>query len=470
MSTQNEKPQDELDNIPQNEDQAYASLPDETIEAITDALEEEQHEIVDQHIADMSNADFSDLLEKITPDERQQILEKYSDNIDADVYSEMDEDVRKSILEAMPPKQVAEILDDLDSDDAVDLTENLDEDFRTDVTEHLSAKTKAALEEGLSFPEDSAGRMMQREFVAIPQFWTVGQTIDYLRDSSNDLPEDFSDIFIVSQTHHIVREIPLSRCIRSKRSTKLEDLTLDSVHPIPAALDQEDAAHIFRRENITSAPVVDEDKRLIGVITVDDIVDVIDEEAEEDILKLGGVEQSDIYSAVWTTSLLRFKWLFVNLLTAILASAVISLFDATIEELVALAVLMPIVASMGGNAGTQALTIAIRAIATKELSKTNAWRIVGKETMVGTINGSAFAIIAGILAALWFQNIMLGGVIAAAMMINLIVAGLCGAGIPIALNRMGSDPAVSSTVVLTTVTDVIGFFAFLGLAAIFLMP
>lgn len=467
MSEYNEDIKEKL--TPETEE-ILSTLPDEVITTVITALENEDQPLLDQHLAELSHADTSELLEKVTHSERQQILDKCGHIIDADVYSEMDEDIRKDILESMSAEQVAEIIDELDSDDAVDLTENLDEEFRDDITKHLSAKTRTALEEGLSYPEDSAGRMMQREFVAIPQFWTVGQTTDFLRNSPDELPEDFSDIFIVSPTYHIVGEIPLNKFIRANRSAKLEELKLESVHPIPAIMDQEEVAHVFRRDNISSAPVVDEDKRLIGVITIDDIVDVIDEEAEEDILKLGGLEQSDIYSAVWTTSLLRFRWLFVNLLTAILASGVISLFDATIEELVALAVLMPIVASMGGNAGTQALTIAIRAIATKELSKTNALRIVGKETLVGTINGSAFAIIAGVIAGLWFENVMLGGVIAAAMMINLVVAGLCGAGIPIALNRMGSDPAISSTVVLTTVTDVIGFFAFLGLAALFLMP
>ena len=282
-------------------------------------------------------------------------------------------------------------------------------------------------------------------------------------------PTDFYDIFVISPTYHVEGEIPLSRILRSPRSEKLSNIKLEDVHHIPATLDQEKVAQIFRRENLTSAPVVDDEDRLIGVITIDDVVDVIDEEAHEDFMKLAGLEHGDLYRAVLSTSGSRFRWLFVNLLTAILASAVISLFDATIAQLVALAVLMPIVASMGGNAGTQALTVAVRALATRELSNANAMRIIWKETIVGVLNGAAFAVITGLITYLWFGSAMLGIVIAAAMVLNLVVAGLCGAGIPVLLNKMGSDPAVSSTVFLTTITDVVGFFAFLGLAAMFLL-
>lgn len=256
--------------------------------------------------------------------------------------------------------------------------------------------------------------------------------------------------------------------MRAKRSEKIFDLRLDDVHPVPATMDQEDVSHLFRREDLVSAPVVDANNRLIGVITIDDVLDVIDEEAQEDILRLAGVDQGDLYRAVISTTGTRFRWLFINLLTAILASVVISFFDATIEQIVALAVLMPIVASMGGNAGTQALTVAVRALATHQISDTNTMRVIWKETLVGMLNGAAFAVITGLIAALWFHSSTLGVVIAAAMIINLVVAGLSGAGIPLLLNKMGSDPAVSSTVLLTTVTDIVGFFAFLGLAALFL--
>jgi magnesium transporter len=363
---------------------------------------------------------------------------------------------------------VASVLSSLESDDALDLILNLEEEFQQDIIRKLSAKLRIALEEGLNFPEDSAGRLMQREFVAVPEFWTVGKTLDYLRAAGDNVPADFLDIFAITPTHHVIGEIPLNKILRALRSEKISNLTLEDVHIIPAQMDQEDVAYLFQREDISSAPVVDDEGRLIGVITVDDVIDVINEEAQEDILKLGGVSDSDIYRAVFDSTRSRFRWLFINLLTAILASIVISFFDATIQEIVALAVLMPIVASMGGNAGTQAMTVAVRAIATKELSGANALRIVWKETLVGVLNGLAFALIIGLIAGLWFQNPLLGAVIASAMVINLLIAGASGAGIPVLLNRMGSDPAISSAVVLTTVTDIVGFFAFLGLAALVL--
>ena len=310
---------------------------------------------------------------------------------------------------------------------------------------------------------------MQREFVAIPEFWTAGKTIDYLRTAAGELPNEFYDLVVIDPAYHVKGEVPLNRLVRADRQQKINALTLEELHTIPAEMDQEEVALIFRREDLNSAPVVDNDNRLIGVITVDDIIDVIDEEAEEDILKLAGVRDDDFYRAIISTSTSRFRWLFLNLLTAIIASVVISFFDATIEQIVALAILMPIVASMGGNAGTQALTVAVRALATKELSNTNMFRVISKETLVGTLNGVGFAVIMGVITAIWFQTHMLGMVIAAAMTINLIFAGFFGAAIPIFLNKIGSDPALSSTVLLTTVTDIVGFFAFLGLASMFLV-
>ena len=453
----------------ENEIETFIALPDEQIEVISNALEDDKHHIVIEQISGLSSPDIAELIEKISSDKRDKIIQLYSDNVPPDVFPEIDENIRKEILESMPVQRVSALINELDSDDALDLVLNLEKPFRKDVIKNLSAKTRLTLEEGLNFPEDSAGRLMQREFVAIPQFWTVGKTVDYLRAASKELPDEFFDIFVITPTYHVVGEVPLSRLVKSKRDKKVENLVLDDLHIIPATMDQEELTHIFRREDISSAPVVDEDKRIIGVITMDNIIDVIDEEAQEDIMRLAGVEQSDLYSAVFSTTFMRFKWLSVNLITAILASIVISLFDATIEQMVAIAVLMPIVASMGGNAGTQALTIAVRALATKELSKTNSLRLIWKETIVGTLNGFAFALIIGIISALWFDNQILGAVIASAMIINMIVAGLFGASIPIILNKIGSDPAISSTVFLTTVTDVIGFFAFLGLAALFLI-
>jgi magnesium transporter len=444
-------------------------LTDDEINDIVEALDNNYDEHIVQTLEHFSAADIAELLAKVHEEDRDKLLTRFGVVMPVEVFSELDPELCRRVLAEMPPEQVARIIGDMDSDDALYLIEPLEPTFQKEIIRKLSARSRVTLEEGLAFPEDSAGRLMQREFVAVPQFWTVGKTIDYLRAAGQDLPEDFFDIFIVSPAYRIVGKIPLNRLVRAQRPVKLDTLTIDETHPIPATMDQEEVAQIFRREDLISAPVVDAESRLIGVITIDDVVDVIDEEAAEDILKLAGVDQGgDLYRAVLSTTGSRFRWLFINMLTAILASIVISFFDATIQQIVALAVLMPIVASMGGNAGTQALAVAVRALATRELSGANAFRIIWKETLVGTINGAAFAILMGLIAGLWFHSPMLGIVIAIAMIVNLIAAGMCGAGIPIVLNKLGSDPAVSSTVLLTTVTDVIGFLAFLGLAALFL--
>jgi len=444
---------------------------DDDIQDITDALHDGDKKQVRSLIDNLSVTESAELLAKIIPDDRDALIDQHLKQFDAETFVELDEELRKTILESMPPKQVATIVSDLDSDDAVDLLYNLDPVFQKDVLKKLSAKNRATVEEGLTFPDESAGRLMQREFVAIPQFWTIGKTIDYLRAAGDQLPQEFFDIFIIDPLYHVVGIVPLNQIIRAGRQEKVESLlSMMDLHLIPAEMDQEDVAKIFKDHNIVTAPVVDDTNRLIGVITIDDIVDVIEEEAQEDILRLAGVSTSgtDMYRDVLDTTKSRFSWLAVNLVTAILASWVISLFDATIDQIVALAILMPIVASMGGNAGTQTLTIAVRALATNDLSRTNMMRMIGKETLVGLLNGIAFAVIVGAVTFFWFQHPLLAGVIATAMIVNLIVAGLFGIGIPLALDRVGIDPALASTVFLTTVTDVIGFFAFLGLAAVIL--
>lgn len=445
-------------------------ISDAVIQDVEEALESGYEEGIVNVIADLSPADAAELLVKVSEEDRETLIEKHAAAFDPESFSELPYELRKQTLETMSSSDVAAILSELESDDALDIVEDLEEDFQKEVIRQLSARMRLTLEQGLNFPEESAGRLMQREFVAIPQFWTVGKTIDFLRAAgADDLPDEFFDLFVITPSYHIVGVVPLDHLVRAQRTTKLETLVEDESHSIPATMDQEQVAQIFRRENLTSAPVVDDENRLIGVITIDDVVDVIDEEAQEDILKLAGVGEDDLYSAVLSTTNARFRWLFLNLLTAILAAGVISLFDASIEKIVALAVLMPIVASMGGNAGTQALAVAVRALAMREVSKSNMWRMISKEVMVGTLNGAMFAIVMGVIAAFWFNNGTLGLVIGAAMIINLIAAGLSGAAIPLLLHRFGSDPAVSSVVFLTTVTDVVGFMSFLGLATIFLM-
>ncbi len=439
-------------------------LPDKEIREILYAFKSQDSDTVHAALRELSAVDVAEFIAKIKDDDRQEFLSMYGDALAPETFTQMDQELIRASLPLMAPSYIAETIAGLESDDALVLVETLHDDLKESVINQLPEATKLALEEGLSFPEDSAGRLMCREMVAIPEFWTVGETIDYMRAENDNLPEDFFDLFIIDTAHHLTGEIPLNRIIRSPRSEKIHNLKLEETHPILANMDQEAVAHMFRREDIISAPVVNNNGRLIGMITIDDVIDVIDEEAGEDILRMAGVDSGDLYRAAISTTGNRFRWLFINLMTAVLASFVISFFDATIEQIVALAVLMPIVASMGGNAGTQALTVAVRAIATHEISETNTWRVIWKETLVGVLNGILFAVIMGILAAAWFQSPILGVVIAMAMTINLIVAGFCGAGIPLMLHRMGSDPAVSSTVFLTTVTDVIGFLSFLGLA------
>lgn len=453
----------------ESEVEDFLGLADDTIRKVCHALDEENLEQVASLITDLSASDKAELLEKVSAEERRSIMDGFSSLFEAEAISHLQDEVRKDVLDDMSADEIARIISELDSDDALDLILPLDSAFQQEIIRRLSAKTRIAIEEGLSFPEESAGRLMQREVVAVPQFWTVGKTLDYIRAATNTLPDDFYDIIVIDPAYHVVGEIPLSRLVRAGRSEKIDNLSLKETHPIPATLDQEEVATLFKNEGIASAPVVDEDGRLLGVITYDDVIYVIDEEAEEDILKLGGVKEDDLYRSILSTATSRTRWLLVNLLTAFLAAYVISFFQVTIEKIVALAVLMPIVAGMGGNAGTQAMTVAVRALATNDLSGANAWRVIGKEAAVGLINGLFFSVLIGVIAGTWFHSTGLGLVIGAAMITNLIVAGFFGSSIPVLLDKIGIDPAVASSVFLTTMTDVIGFFAFLGLATLFLV-
>lgn len=444
-------------------------LQDEQIFDIRTALEDQDNLAIPAMLEELSAAEKTELLHKVDAEDRRRLLETYAHFFEAEVISDLDEDIRRSVLMEMGATEVARIISDLESDDALDLILPLDEEFQRDIIRKLSAKTRIALEEGLNFPEESAGRLMQREFVAVPQYWTVGKTLDYLRAAASNLPEDFYDIIVIDPGYHVVGEIPLNRLIRAGRTERIEALSLKETHTVLATTDQEEVAQIFLNEGLTSVPVVDDDGRLIGIITHDDILEVADDEAEEDLLKLGGVKEDDLYRSIMSTATSRSRWLFINLGTAVLAASVISLFEDSIEKIVALAILMPIVASMGGNAGTQAMTVAVRALATNEVSAANSWRVIGKETAVGLVNGMVFSVLIGCIAGVWFKNAELGMVIAGAMVTNLIIAGFFGAGIPIILDRYKVDPAVASGVFLTTMTDVVGFFSFLGLATFFLL-
>ena len=446
-------------------EEAVYDLDAELADGVVVALAEGRAGRVRELISPLHYADVADLLERLSPDERRALHDVMGDDFDAGVLPELDDTVRDEIIEHMDADDLAAAVADLESDDAFRIIEDLDSEEQQQVLDAIPDADRVLIEEGLTYPDDSAGRLMQREMVKVPAHWTVGRTIDFMRDDSEGLPEVFYDIFVVDPRHRPVGSIPLSRLLRTKRPIGVADIMETEMKLIPVATDQEDVAFLFRQRDLVSAPVVDEGGRLVGAITVDDVVDVIHEEHEEDIMLLGGVPVDDLYSAAVDTTRSRFSWLLVNLATAILASATIGLFAASIEQMVALAVLMPIVASMGGNAGTQAMTVAVRALATKELTSTNALRVIGKELIVGGINGILFAVITGAVAWAWFSNPTLAVVIAMAMVVNMIVAGLAGATIPVLLERAGHDPAIASGVLLTTMTDVIGFFTFLGLAA-----
>jgi magnesium transporter len=397
------------------------------------------------------------------------LLEHARGKIDPETLAYLDYSVREDVLEMLEPGEVAAAITVLDTDDALNVIVDLEPEDQEAVLRELSPPDRAILEEALSFPEDSAGRLMQRELVTVPGTWSVGDTIDYMRNRAARLPSDFYDIFVVDSDRKPLGKVPLSRLMRNRRPVQVADILITDTYPVPVTMDQEEVALLFQQYSLVSVPVVNEAGRLVGVITVDDVVDVIHEEAEEDIMRLGGVREDDFYDAILDTTRSRFSWLLINLGTAIAASLVIGVFETTIEQVVALAVLMPIVASMGGNAGTQTLTVAVRALAMKELTTANALRIVSKEVLVGGINGIVFALLIGLIAWAWFGEPLIGVVIAAAMIINLLIAGFSGIIIPLLLERMEIDPAVASGVVLTTVTDVVGFFSFLGLAALVLL-
>jgi magnesium transporter len=437
--------------------------------SIREALEADSPQRIRELLISVHAADIADLLERFAPDDRLRVIDTIRLDFDPDVLAELDDAVREEVIEHIGVEETAAVVAEMDTDDAVQVIEELDEPEQQELLAEMSDSDRVLIEEALTYPEDSAGRMMQRELVAVPPYWTVGQTIDYMREHADqdesDLPETFYDIFVVDPGHRPIGTIQLSKLLRTKRPVMVAEIMAEDMERIPASMDQEDVAFMFRQRDLVSAPVIDDGERLVGAITIDDVVDVIH---EEDIMRLGGVREDDLYDAAIETTRSRFSWLFVNLITAVLASIVISFFEGTIDQIVALAVLMPIVASMGGNAGTQAMTVAVRALAMKELTPTNSLRLIGKEILVGWINGVLFAILIGFIAWYWFNNPLLGAVIAVAMVVNLVVAAAAGTTIPLLLERVGVDPAIASAVFLTTVTDVVGFAAFLGLAAIFL--
>ena len=439
------------------------------LEKIRDNIRSENIEFLKNNVLNLHHADIADIFEILSEEDRKLLAVCLENSLPAEVLASLDEQVLSEILDNYKPGILGDLIGELDTDEAVYVIENIDIDRREALIKQIPSEERKLIKQALEFPEMSAGRLMQRDYVAVPKYWNVGQVIDYLRGSVK-VPDQFYSIFIVDPRHIPVGTVPLHRIMRSKRNVVLTDIMIDDPVVVKVNTDQEDIAYLFEKYDLTSAPVVNARNRLIGMITVDDVVEVIQEEAEEDMLKLAGVSgDTDLYMAAWKTARSRFSWLFVNLLTAILASIAIGIFEGTIKQIVALAVLMPIVASMGGNAGTQTLTVAVRAIATRELNPSNSLRVFGKEILVGLINGLVFAVIVGLVAALWFGEHGLGIVIALAMMFNLLVAGFFGASIPIMLQKLKVDPALGASILLTTVTDVVGFFVFLGLAQLMLV-
>jgi magnesium transporter len=438
------------------------------VDLVSDALTRDEPAVAADLVRDLKAPDLADVIELLQPDERVALIQALGSTFDYEVLSELDETVRDQLSEALPNELLARAVTELDTDDAAYVIENLEESDKQEILAQIPSGDREALERNLDYPEDSAGRLMQADFVAVAPYWTVGNVIDHMRES-DDLPDNFNEIFVVDPTFRVMGSVDLSRLLRTKRDIVVSTIMNPDRHIVLATQDQEALARQFQRYDLMSAPVVDANNRLVGVVTVDDVVEVIQEEAEEDIKRLAGVGDERLTDSVADIARPRFWWLFVNLGTAILASAVIGMFDATIEKMVALAVLMPIVASMGGNAGTQTMTVAVRALATRELTTANVARVVFRETAVGLVNGMAFAVVMGLIAYFWFGSNRLGLVIGSAMVINLLAAALAGIFIPLILHRFKFDPAVSSTVFVTTVTDVVGFFAFLGLASVWLV-
>ena len=438
----------------------------EFLQQVSDAIERNDVVALRELAGELHEADTGDLIEALDPDLRARFVELLGSDFDFTALTEVDDAVREEILEELEPETVAEGVRELDSDDAAYILEDLPKQEQAEILEQLPTLERAALARILDYPEDSAGRRMQTEFIAVPPSWTVGHAIDHMRETV-DLPERFWELYVVDTAFKLLGTVGLDRLLRTKRPVPITDLMDDERWSVHATDDQEEVARMFERYNLVAAPVLDAGERLVGVITFDDIVDVIEEEAEEDIKALGGVNRDEELSdSIWTIAKSRFPWLLANLMCALVSAWVISQFEGSIVKMVALAVLMPIVASMGGNAGTQTMTVAVRALATRDLSDANSLRVVRREVIVGLINGVGFALIMGTIAAVWFQVADLGLVIGLAMICVLTAAAIGGIVIPLVLTRLGIDPALASGPFVTTVTDVVGFFAFLGIATL----
>ena len=440
----------------------------EFLSIFSDKIKASDIKFINQTLEDLHPSDVANLIENLSSETRAKLIEIEEFDIDPEIFVEINESIQTEILQLLSSDSIAKIIKRLESDNAISIIENLNIEKKNSVLDKLPPKDRFLLEEGLSYPEDSAARIMQREFTAVPSDWSVGQTIDYLRESK-DLPQEFLEIFVVDNDFKPIGIVPSSRVLRTPREKKMNSIMREMPVLISVNMDKEEVGHTFENYNLVSAGVVNKNNKLVGMITADDVVTVVQEEAEEDVLRLAGVGDEEITDSVLIKTKRRFNWLLLNLFTALLATWVISLFGASIEQMVALAFLMPIVASMGGNAGMQTLAVTIRAIATKELSSGNFNKIVGKEFLIGILNGIIFAIITAIIVQFWFQEIKLSLLIGISMVLNMIVAGLFGILVPVSLKKVNIDPELASSVFVTTITDVIGFLSFLGIGSYFFL-
>ena len=440
----------------------------EYINVVTSKIANNDALFITNSFKEMHPADAADIIEHLSENDRENLIKLNNFKIDPEVFVELNESIQSEVIKYLSSETIVNILKNLESDDAIQILENIDEKDKNVILSSLPPKDRFALLESLSYPEDSAARIMQREFTAIPSNWSVGQTIDYLRENK-DLPEEFLEIFIVDNEFKPIGTVPSSKVLRTSRDSKMISIMSETQLSIPVDMDKEEVGHLFENYNLNSACVVDKNNKLVGMITSDDVLTVLKEEAEEDALRLAGVGDEEITDGVLKKTKRRFSWLLLNLFTAIIASIVIGFFKEDIEKVVALAVLMPIVASMGGNAGMQTLAVTIRTLATNELTKNNFSQNILKEFSIGILNGIIFAIISAIIVQLWFQDATLSLIISISMVLNMIVAGLFGILVPITLKKFKIDPAVASSVFVTTITDVIGFLSFLGIGAYFFM-
>ncbi len=445
-------------------------VPSKFIKDLIDSINLGLIDRTDSFLADLSSGEITNIIEQLDSSDRKKLIFFLGSKIGPEIILELDKDIRNEIINIVGEHTFLDIVSKLNTDDLIVILEDLDVDKRGQYLKLLPKKSQRELvKKGLKFPEDTAGRIMATDIVSVSASWTIGKTLKYLRQKKEILPENIYEVYILDSKRRPIGTLNLNTIVRSTSATVVKNIMNTKFKTIPIDTDQEEIALGFKQSNLIAAPVVDKLGKIVGQITSEDVIDIIEEETEEDLLRLSGVQSDDTYSAVLKTIQSRFGWLLINLFTAIAASFVIGIFESSLRQLVALAILMPIVASMGGNAGTQTLTVAVRALALREVTRANALRVIGKEFAVGTINGIIFAVIIGSVASYWFQMPLLGIIIGAAMIINLMVACLSGILIPLILDKTGIDPAIASTVVLTTITDIFGFFVFLGLGSIYLL-